>query len=358
MLPGREPGHRQLLRRCALTDPTQVPRTGAIVSPEAVPLELPLAQLGSRTLALLIDWVIQASLGFVLFLGAGLAAAASSGTVPGWVLVTVGLLLGFAVWLGYPVALETLWHGRTLGKAALGLRVVTVEGGQVGFRHSFIRGAFSLIDFFATGGAAAVISALVSGRSQRLGDHVAGTVVVRERNSAPRPVAARFSVPPAAGAHLGGLDVTPLGARDYEVIRTVLLRAPALPAPARHGLAEQVAGDIAARIGRRPDPGVTAEQFLAAVAERIQQRAAAWRPEEERSAGRTALEQRAEPGAWPVPGGPDGMAGPPQAAGVADARPAAGDPDGPDGERTQREPAPADAPSDPAPPSSRFAPPA
>ena len=163
----------------------------AVITPEAVPLDLQPAGLGSRFVALLIDWTVQGLLGFaLLLLGIGLSAGDLGG-----VGIALFFLLTFGVLFGYPIALETLWRGRTLGKAAMGLRVVTTEGGPVRFRHAAIRAALGLVDFMVTSGAAAVISVLATRNNQRLGDLVAGTLVLRERTGLPPPRAAEFGVP-------------------------------------------------------------------------------------------------------------------------------------------------------------------
>ena len=105
------------------------------------------------------------------------------------ILTSLTFLLTFVVLWGYPTVMETLWRGRTIGKIALGLRVVTVEGAPVRFRHAAIRATLGLVDFLLTSGAGAVVSVLMTHRSQRLGDLVAGTVVLRERTGlrAPSP---------------------------------------------------------------------------------------------------------------------------------------------------------------------------
>src|SRR5438477_7708556 len=103
-------------------------RPSAVVTPEAVPLDLETAGIGSRFLALVIDFAIQGTALFVLVF-----VVSRFGN--GWPVVAGFFFLLFAVIWGYPIAFETLWRGRTPGKAALGLRVVTKEGGQIGFRH-------------------------------------------------------------------------------------------------------------------------------------------------------------------------------------------------------------------------------
>src|SRR5207248_7377265 len=156
--------------------------------------------------------------------------------------------------------------GRTLGKAALGLRVVTTEGGQVGFRHAAVRAALGLVDFFFSGGAVAVVSVLVTTDNQRVGDLAAGTLVLRERTGARRPAPAGFEPPPGLDAYAQSLDVAALGEADYGVVRAFLLRAPSLPLPVRGRLAAQVAESVSARVQPPPPAGVGAEAFLACVA--------------------------------------------------------------------------------------------
>src|SRR5437588_2785038 len=244
--------------------PYRTDMTARVVSPEAVPLELETASIGSRFLALLIDWAVQAAL--LTGLLVAVAAAQSSVQGPGWAAVTIALFLVFAVIWGYPVAMETLWRGRTLGKAALGLRVVTTEGGQVRFRHAAVRAALGLVDFALTSGSAAVISVLATRDNQRLGDLAAGTVVLRERTGLRSPRPADFAVPPGLESYARSLDLSGLTPQDYGLVRTFLLRAPSLPARVRTDLAEQVADPVAGRLRPSPPPGVAAEAFLECVA--------------------------------------------------------------------------------------------
>jgi uncharacterized RDD family membrane protein YckC len=234
-------------------------RRAAVVIPEAVPLDLETAGLGSRFLGLIIDWAIQGTALFVLLIIAGTASF-------GWLGTTIVLLLIFLVIWGYPIALETLWRGRTVGKAAMGLRVVTTEGGQIGFRHAAVRAALGIVDFLLTSGACAVICVLVTSRNQRLGDLAAGTLVLRERTGMRRPTPTTFAPPPGLDAYADSLDIAGLGPAEYGVVRAFLLRAPALPPPVRARLAAQVGETIARRVQPPPPPGVPAEVFLASVA--------------------------------------------------------------------------------------------
>jgi uncharacterized RDD family membrane protein YckC len=242
-----------------------------LVSPEAVPLDLPEATVGSRGAALLIDWTLQAIILGTVALATQSALQAT--VLPGWVAPTLGLVLAFLVWFGYPIAFETAWNGggRTPGKAALGLRVVTVEGAPIRFRHAAIRAALGVIDFAGTFGLGAVVSSLVTRRHQRLGDLVAGTVVLRERTGAGPSTARDFAVPPAAAGVADTLDVSALTPRDYQIVRSYLLRADTLPDQRRDALGTELLAALAPRLGDVPQ-GYSSEVLLQAIAARYQQR--------------------------------------------------------------------------------------
>jgi hypothetical protein len=196
------------------------------------------------------------------------AVAAVAGSI-GLAGVFVGL---FTVLFIYPVAFETLWRGRTPGKAALGLRVVTVEGAPIRFRHAAIRAFLALIDVYLLFGAIGVVTMLVSRRSQRLGDIVAGTVVLRERTGAPMPTAVVFTVPPGYESYAASLDVSGLSASDYGAVRAFLLRASALEPGRRYELARQLATPLLLRLRHTPPPWVGPEALLACLAAVYQQR--------------------------------------------------------------------------------------
>ncbi|MGI8575326.1 MAG: RDD family protein [Egibacteraceae bacterium] len=247
---------------------TSVDRT-PIVTPEAVPLDFNEAGVGSRGLAILLDWLVLGAAMIALMTASGLVFSAfeSSGAVVASWFAVMNLLLLF----GYPITCETLTRGKTLGKLVMGLRVVTAEGAPVRFRHAGIRAALGLVDFGLTLGVAAVLSSLLTQRSQRLGDLVAGTIVLRERTAGPRPSAARFTTPPAAEPFAATLDTGALTARDYETVRAFLLRAGELDADARTRLAQRLADLIVAKLGQPPPGRLTALDYLASVAARYQQ---------------------------------------------------------------------------------------
>jgi uncharacterized RDD family membrane protein YckC len=239
-----------------------------MVTPEAVALEFSTANVGSRILAFLIDIVIVSVVGFTAVfvlvvtdtrLPDGLAAALLIILVPAW-------------YFGYFAASETLWRGRTIGKAALGLRVVTKEGGPVRFRHAAVRALLGLVDFALGSGFFAILSILLTRDNQRLGDLLAGTLVLRERSGLPAPAPVSFQVPPGLEPYAAALDVSGLRIEEYQAVRTFLLRAPSLPPGPRRALAVQFADSMVERLRPAPPPGLQPEAFLHCVAAVYQRR--------------------------------------------------------------------------------------
>jgi uncharacterized RDD family membrane protein YckC len=240
-----------------------------IVTPEAVLLEFETAGAGSRAAAEVLDVALQA---VVLVLAAlAVAAVDSSSGRTGAVVISLGLFL--LVLVGYPVAAESLWNGRTLGKAALGLRVVTVEGGPIRFRHAAIRGIIGLFEIYLTLGLVALLAIIFGRRDQRLGDHVAGTIILRERTAPGRQaVAVNFPAPWGLEAYVASLDVSALTSEQYGIIRSFLLRVLELSHDARWSLAVKLANATALELHLTPPPGVGPEPFLACVAASYQRR--------------------------------------------------------------------------------------
>lgn len=247
-----------------------------IVTPEAVVLEFETAGLPSRMLAALIDSAIQLAVLFaVLFAAFGLNEA---GIELGGIANAFLYVLVFLLVFGYPAGFETLWRGRTPGKAALGLRVVTVEGGPIRFRHAAIRAILGLLDKYLLSAVPGVLAVLGTARNQRLGDLVAGTLVLRERSAAKAPTAVAFAPPPGLEGYTASLDVTALDLAEYTTIRSFLLRAPSLAPAARDPLARQLANPLLAKLRTTPPAGVPAEAFLVCVVAAHQRRHAPTAP--------------------------------------------------------------------------------
>jgi uncharacterized RDD family membrane protein YckC len=240
-----------------------------IVTPEAVVLDLPPAGVATRIMAKVIDLLLLGALiwfGVIFF---SLAGGTTNGFDTVVWLQVVLVIWVFFVLLIVPMLVESRWHGRTPGKAVLGLRAVTLDGGPIQARHAMVRGIFQIIDVYALLG---LFPALVTSRSQRFGDLAAGTFVLAERNGASPPTPIAFFPPPGWEPYVYALDVGRLSERQYRLVRTFLLRVGGLTPGARVHLATQLADRVSPRVTPQAPPGITAEQFLHCVVSAYQYR--------------------------------------------------------------------------------------
>lgn len=269
------------------------PGYAPLVGGEAVPIDLRVARIGSRAVAAIIDFVIQLfALGFlngVLLSLANLDLAAQQ---------AVSVTMAVAVLLGYPVVCESAWNGRTIGKAAMGLRAARDDGGPLRFRHALVRG---LIGLFVEKpgislGLVAVICSLSSSRGKRLGDLLAGTVVLQVR----LPATGAY-VPPMPPPLLGwasSLDLSRLDDTLALQCRQFLGRAGQLSDAARERLGGSLVATVQSVVAPPPPLGTPGWAYLTAVlAERR-------RRDELRLYGLPPLAAGAAGGGWPAPVGP------------------------------------------------------
>ncbi len=245
------------------------PTAPEIVTPEAVVLDLELAGISSRGLGKALDLLIEGLIIFVVVLALALTSLGGDS----WIAITALIVFIALVIFGYPMLFELFWSGRTPGKAALGLRVVTEDGAPVSATTAFARSACQIVDFLLIpGGIIAIIAALSSPRNQRVGDMVGGSIVLRERSATGPSQAVAFPAPPGWEAYVASLDVARLNAEQYQVIRSFLLRVGDLAPGARHALAIRIARPTARALGHTPAAGVHPEMFLVAVAAAYQRR--------------------------------------------------------------------------------------
>lgn len=239
---------------------------------EAVALELPIARIPTRAAAFLIDVVIQMSCAFGLFAAMGILLL-DSGADSAW-FDTATIVVIVAVLIGYPVACETLMRGRTPGKAALGLRVLRTDGGPIDFRHAMTRGlAGAIVDFWIFGGfgAIAVFTSLCSPTARRVGDVLAGTVVVHAEAPLPAPALAR--TPPWLADWAARLDLSGIPEELALAVRQYLTRLPTLTPQAQDGIGRRLTDAMCARLPGPPPQGYPPVQILGAIVAERQRRA-------------------------------------------------------------------------------------
>ncbi len=258
-----------------------------LATPEGVELEVALAGLGSRFAATLLDVIIQMVLIYgVALLGAfsfGFAVGPTAGDSAGWIFVALWAVWSFLVFFGYDIAFETLNRGRTIGKMAVGIRVMRAGGTPVGFITSAVRNLLRIVDFLPGFYAVGMISILATQRNQRLGDLAAGTLVVRDpARSAPKPPPMPhpgiYPPPPARPAATAPLDpslqawdVSSVSTEDMAAVRSFLARRHTLEPGPRWNLAQEMYRRLQSKVSGAPanlHPEVFLEMLFAAKSER------------------------------------------------------------------------------------------
>ena len=240
-----------------------------VVTGEAVVLDLTVARFPSRILALIIDIVVQVPALIFVAAVASASGADHLNRASAAAVYVAGLLL---VVIGYPVIFETLSRGKTLGKMAMGIRVVGDDGSPERFRQALIRAlsaAFIEVWLFPInliGIPAGLITAMVSAKGKRLGDMFAGTFVIQERAARRPDLAPGFTViPPPLLDWAQHLEVSRLSDQTAAAASSYLRRYYDLRPEAREQLGMQLASAVAAQVSPPPPPGTDAASFLAAV---------------------------------------------------------------------------------------------
>jgi uncharacterized RDD family membrane protein YckC len=293
--------------------------TLTIETPEHVELQFALATIGNRFLACAIDHGLQMlAIGLTLFLTFRLSAGArrlseqvTSSIEEGslWLLALATLIV-FLLYFGYFVFFETVWSGQTPGKRWLKLRVIREDGRPTSFfaslARNLLRGAdmmpmLVVIPFYSVG----IVSVFASARSKRLGDFVAGTVVVKER-AAEAPSfdevfesevidTARRRVAPAVDFRG---DVRAIEPQEIEVVEAFLRRRYDLPEQPRQWLAWRVAAPLLDKVRPYYDPAAfNYEGFLEELLARYRVQARRREQEKQKAKGKR---QKAKVGGVPI----------------------------------------------------------
>ncbi len=230
-----------------------------LVTGDAVVLELPPAGLGTRLLAVAIDVVVNVVVLVVLVWAFGdlLLGLDPAG------LAALTLTLLVVVLVVVPATVETLSHGRSLGKLALGLRVVRDDGGPVRARQSVARALVGFGETYLTLGSVTAPFVLATQRCKRLGDMLAGTYVINERTAlVSAPMA---QLPPELAGWVRSADLGRLPGPLSLAARSFLSRADGLSPQARAQLGERLADELSLLVSPPPPPGTPRERFIAAV---------------------------------------------------------------------------------------------
>jgi uncharacterized RDD family membrane protein YckC len=233
-----------------------------IDTPEQISLEYPLAGLGSRFLALLLDTLLQGAVVVVVFLAMLLLMPGIDVLTPEgakW-LLALWIFVGFLLYWGYFAFFETIWKGQTPGKRVLGLRVIKENGGSIGASEAMSRNLLRAIDSLG-GYAVGILTVFLNKQNKRLGDYVAGTVVVHEH-------AAQEAQPywntreTSSDALYTVQDMRP---EEVEVLESFLARRIELDPQTRWRIGHEMALRMASRLQLPPDQRPKDEDLIEAV---------------------------------------------------------------------------------------------
>lgn len=251
-----------------------------LLSPENVSLRFEVAGVGSRSVAALIDYLII-GVGYLalttgVFILVGHSSASSTGPWAFASLATVAVLIlaSFFLWFGYFVLFELLWNGQSVGKRRVGLRVIRADGQPISITASLARNVVRIVDLFMFIG---LLVMLIDRSSRRLGDFVAGTLVIREpgggRLESSLDALVNVAIPPADPALVNALpNVDRLTVAHYSLIRDYFARRAQLPKRSADILAGQLSVELARGLALPAASVGEPVAFLAAVAHAYEER--------------------------------------------------------------------------------------
>ena len=229
-----------------------------LMTGEAVALDLRPAGFFIRAAGAAIDFIVYFGLYLAILIPLSLGAF-STDQATTTALATVFFVVALIV---VPTTVELLSRGKSLGRLALGTRIVRDDGGAIGFRHAFIRALVGVLEIFMTIGGFAAVVALLSHKTKRLGDFIAGTYSQYERISG--RVAPVYGVPVPLQQWALTADVGRMPDRLVRRIAQFLAQAAGLTPATRDRLSRELATEVAVFVS--PVPQADAELFLAAVA--------------------------------------------------------------------------------------------
>jgi uncharacterized RDD family membrane protein YckC len=226
---------------------------------EAVALDVRPASFILRAAGAIIDWFAYLLLFLALVFVISFAGGGGIDSALSAALTIASLVFSIVV---APVAVELATRGRSLGKLAIGARIVRDDGGAEQLRHAFVRALMGTVEIYMTFGGLAALVALLNPKSKRLGDLLAGTYSQHER--VPRVVRPVYGMPAQLAAWATTADVAKLPDRLSRRIAHYLAQASELTPVARAGLAAELANEASAYVS--PLPAAPPELFLAGVA--------------------------------------------------------------------------------------------
>ena len=245
-----------------------------IDTPEQIALELPLAGIGSRLLAIATDSLLQLVFVLVLFIAAavfslGDFSSLAPGSVGRFFSQTVGaiilVLVPFCLYWGYFAFFEILWGGKTPGKRVAGIRVIHQSGRPMTAVECIGRNLMRGVDILPGVYGVGLICMMCNKQNRRVGDFVAGTIVVHDK--------AQETVAPNWGNRVASEPVLPelrkLAADDLVLIETYLSRRYEVDGFVRNSTAQRIVAMVQQKTGMAKPEGQGDDDFLENVARQL-----------------------------------------------------------------------------------------
>jgi uncharacterized RDD family membrane protein YckC len=231
-----------------------------LITGEAVALDLRATSFVLRAAGSMIDFLVYFGSYFLLLVVLiNLAAQLGLDQAISTAIGVAGLVLCL---VAIPTAVETLSHGKSLGRLAVGARIVRDDGGAIVFRHAFIRALVGVLEIFMTFGGLAAAVGLLNSRSKRLGDLIGGTYSQHERLTAIAPPVYGVPVPLIEWSKTA--DVAKMPDALARRVAQFLAAAAGFTPSTRDRLASSLANEVSVFVS--PVPATDPELFLAAVA--------------------------------------------------------------------------------------------
>jgi uncharacterized RDD family membrane protein YckC len=239
-----------------------------IDTPEQIALELPLAGIGSRFLALAIDTLIQSVFylitAFVFIFTLPLGSSVFM-FLPKLVGPALAIFILFAIYWGYFAFFESIWSGQTPGKRYAGIRVIKESGRPINAFDAIGRNLMRAVDGLPGIYGVGLVCMMCNQQSRRLGDFIAGTVVVHEKPT--EDVRPSWNTSDQGASAAPGL--TQISPEELVLIETYLHRRWDLDKYVRVNTAVQIADRIKAKTGLQPQPHQHVDDFLEEAAKKI-----------------------------------------------------------------------------------------
>ncbi|PYT58719.1 MAG: RDD family protein [Acidobacteria bacterium] len=238
-----------------------------IETPEQTALEFAVAGIGSRFLALALDTLIQMLVGFVALFGGIFVISLISAAMPkaGMWGAAILILFFFLLYFGYFALFEIIWNGQTPGKRKAGIRVIKDSGRPLTPAESIGRNLMRIVDWLPAFYAVGMVSAILTKENKRLGDLVAGSLVVRESSfSTLKPAWQTAEMPAAPGFSPVGADR--LSPEECALIDSYLNRRLDLEPSVRFRMADEILGRLKSKLTLPAEGMLSSDRILEALA--------------------------------------------------------------------------------------------